>query len=188
MAAVITYATTLFSSCSRSGLSSALTRSIKPLGRCLENEPVTTVGNPVCGNGIRERNEICDCGTPQVRETELLIIITKKMYAISIIYPYRSVQIAAAMPRLADWQLVPNVLEESVALTHVSSRLLEPHVGMLVGSVMWQNTAPALLQTAQMMCTFKTALRVTITKPIASPESVGLITDNVNTTLQPVSK
>ena len=101
--------------------------------------------------------------------------------------PYRYVQIAAVMPGLAVWQQVPSVIEESVAPTHVSSRL-EPHVGMLVDSVMWQNTATVLLQTVQMMCTFKTALRVTITKPIASPESVGLIRDNVNTTLQPVSK
>ena len=92
------------------------------------------------------------------------------------------------MQGLAVWQLVPSVIEESVAPTHVSSSLLEPHVGMLVDSVMWQNTAPVLLQTVQMICTFKTALSVTITKPIASPENVGLITDNVNTTLQPVSK
>ena len=112
------------------------------------------------------------------------------IYTSSIIKlcPYRSVQIAAVMPGLAVWQLVPSVKEESVAPTHVSSRLLEPHVGMLVDSVMWQNTAPVLLQTVQMMCTFKTALRVTITKAIASLESVRLTTDNVNTTLQPVSK
>ena len=51
--------------------------------------------------------------------------------------PYSSVQIAAVMPGLAIWQLVPSVIEESVAPTHVSSRLLEQHVGMLVESVMW---------------------------------------------------
>ena len=35
-------------------------------GRCLSNEPTMTVGDPICGNGIRERHEVCDCGTPQV--------------------------------------------------------------------------------------------------------------------------
>ena len=71
---------TLFSSCSRSSLHNALTRRINRLGRCLGNEPITTVGNPVCGNGIRERNEICDCGTPQVRATELLSMIIKRVF------------------------------------------------------------------------------------------------------------
>ena len=40
------------------------------LGTCLDNEPLVTVADPVCGNGIRERDEICDCGTPQVRREE----------------------------------------------------------------------------------------------------------------------
>ena len=33
------------------------------LNRCLGNEPTMTVGDPVCGNGIQEDNEACDCGS-----------------------------------------------------------------------------------------------------------------------------
>ena len=198
MASALSFpSSTLFSSCSKSQVHTALTRRINRLGRCLVNEPASTVGNPVCGNGIREGNEICDCGSPQVRATELLLLLIlllslyyyqKRIYTVSIMCPYRSAQIAAAMPGLADWQPVLSAIEENAALTHASSRLLKPHVGVLVDSVMWQNTATVLLQTAQMIYTFKTALHVTITKSTASPESVSLIIDNVSTTLQPVSK
>ena len=55
---------TQFSDCSRSDLQNGFTS--RDLDRCLFNEPSVTVGDPVCGNGIRERDEICDCGSPSV--------------------------------------------------------------------------------------------------------------------------
>lgn len=32
---------------------------------CLANLPTVVVGDPVCGNGLREDGEGCDCGTPE---------------------------------------------------------------------------------------------------------------------------
>ena len=58
---------TNWSSCSISALQSSLSREVKNLGRCLGNEPTTTVGDPVCGNCIQEGEEACDCGNSEVR-------------------------------------------------------------------------------------------------------------------------
>ena len=54
---------TRWSSCSVDDLNSGFTT--RNTGRCLSNVPTVTVGDPVCGNGIREENEVCDCGSAQ---------------------------------------------------------------------------------------------------------------------------
>lgn len=53
-----------WSDCSRQDLQDGLDNYY--LGRCLTNEPTQTLGEPVCGNGIQEEDEMCDCGTLQV--------------------------------------------------------------------------------------------------------------------------
>ena len=54
---------TRWSSCSLSDLNTGF--SSRRTDRCLTNVPTVTVGDPVCGNGIREGNEVCDCGSAQ---------------------------------------------------------------------------------------------------------------------------
>ncbi|XP_065179031.1 A disintegrin and metalloproteinase with thrombospondin motifs adt-2-like [Sycon ciliatum] len=50
----------VWSSCSRSDLSTFLSRGASS---CMDNQPTTLFGDPVCGNGFVEGTEQCDCGT-----------------------------------------------------------------------------------------------------------------------------
>ena len=54
---------TRWSSCSVSDLNEGFT--MLNLDSCLFNQPSMSVGDPSCGNGIREGNEVCDCGSAQ---------------------------------------------------------------------------------------------------------------------------
>ena len=56
---------TVWSSCSRSDIVNGFAQD--NLNSCLDNEPLVTVADPMCGNGIREGEEICDCGLPAVK-------------------------------------------------------------------------------------------------------------------------
>ena len=65
---------TVWSSCSVNDILIGLGNNIGLSGnptnfamRCLSNMPSMVVGgNPVCGNGLLENGEQCDCGNPQV--------------------------------------------------------------------------------------------------------------------------
>ena len=75
---------TRWSSCSTSYLNTGLTTT--SIGSCLGNVPTMFVGNPVCGNGIREGNETCDCGKVQVMTIEDTLCSLAFSNALSIVF------------------------------------------------------------------------------------------------------
>ena len=54
---------TRWSSCSRDDLMQGFT--MFNLDHCLSNQPSMSVADESCDNGIREGNEVCDCGSAQ---------------------------------------------------------------------------------------------------------------------------
>ena len=54
-------------------INSSFSRVSNNLARCLHNtpHPDSILGAPVCGDGIVQRDEVCDCGGPQVCVSEL---------------------------------------------------------------------------------------------------------------------
>ena len=66
-----------WSSCSRDFIATGFRED--NLNSCLGNAPLVTVGDPTCGNGIREGDEICDCGSPEVCNIELVLYIRSSL-------------------------------------------------------------------------------------------------------------
>ena len=55
-----------WSTCSVNKINEVFSRLSNNLARCLHNTPDDILGDPVCGDGIVQDDEVCDCGSPQV--------------------------------------------------------------------------------------------------------------------------
>ena len=95
--------------------------------------------------------------------------------------------IRVAMPRLADLQLVLSVQRESAVRVLVNSRCMGLRVEVPADNVTLRSTAVENPPNVLLMCTVKMALRVTVTRLIASPENAKHTMHSASTTSQAVS-
>ena len=67
-----------WSSCSVAAINSVFSRVSNSLAWCLHNipHPDNILGDAVCGDGIVQGDEVCDCGGPQVGISEWFMSIS----------------------------------------------------------------------------------------------------------------
>ena len=100
---------TRWSTCSVSDLNDGFAN--RDLDRCLTNEPAITFGDPVCGNGIREGDEVCDCGS-----SEFALVSSKKQQ--------HHTTVIASFP-VSTPQLFSHIVKKKVGEWRLGTRLLQ---------------------------------------------------------------
>ena len=189
-----------WSSCSSTQLNTFLSSR----GSCLYNEPTHTVATPTCGNGIREGDEVCDCGSQEVSNyshitlkhtrnslptSQITCTIEGVIQSIDLQLSSdcRSVTIRAVMPGHAEWPLVHSAQRESAAPAHASLNPPTQSVGVQPASVTLLRSALANLRIVQPMYSFRMAQPATTARPTATLGSARHTMPSVKHTLELVS-
>ena len=184
-----------WSSCSSTQLNTFLSSR----GSCLYNEPTHTVATPTCGNGIREGDEVCDCGSQEVSNYSHITLkhtcnsLPTSMEGdiqsidLQLSSDCRSVTIRAVMPGHAEWPLVHSAQRESAAPAHASLNPPTQSVGVQPASVTLLRSALANLRIVQPMYSFRMAQPATTAKPTATLGSARHTMPSVKHTLELVS-